>query len=613
MENRVNEIRGIVPAECWKYCPGIENPADIPSRGIMPTELTNCRLWRYGPTWLVERNPVLEGEGNAMPDECLKEIKSTRCYVMHASQIMLSLDKIICCKNFGCLRRLLRVTSYVLKFVEQCKSRARASEIVATELTAKDVAKAEIIWVKELQKELLKHKDFPTWKRQFNLFLEGEVWRCGGRLGNSEAPYNAKHPILLIKSHHLAVLIVQDAHERVMHNGVKETLTELRSKYWIIKGRQFVRRVIHKCIICRKLEGPPYALPPPPPLPDFRVTEQPPFMYTGVDFAGPLYIKTQGLITSKKVWICLFTCCVIRAVHLDIVPDLTTDSFIRCFKRFTARRGISHKMISDNGKTFKAAAKGISAVLNSSVVQGYSANTRVQWSFNLEKAPWWGGLFERLIKSTKRCLKKTIGQARITYDELVTVVTEVEMILNSRPLSYVSTEDLEEPLTPSHLLMGRRVLSLPDPVHVHPEDDDWHYVSKESLSNRARHLSMTMQHFWKRWRGEYLLQLRECHRQGVKGNSQSLKQGDIVLVHNEAHPRGLWKIAKIERLLEGADGQVRGAEIRVSSKSSNKILRRPLNRLYPLEIDCAVSVDPDDGPQKTNKEAQPSRGVEPQG
>ena len=106
-------------------------------------------------------------------------------------------------------------------------------------------------------------------------------------------------------------------------------------------------------------------------------------------------------------------------------------------------------------------------------------------------------MFERLIKSTKRCLRKTIGQARITYDELVTAVTEVEMILKSRLLSYVSTEDLEEPLTPSHLLMGRRVLSLPDSSHVRPEDDDWHSVSKESLSNRARHLSMTMQHFWK--------------------------------------------------------------------------------------------------------------------
>ena len=154
--------------------------------------------------------------------------------------------------------------------------------------------------IAELQRELLKHKDFPNWKRQFDLFFEGEMWRCRGRLGNSDIPYTAKHPILLMKSHHLALLIVQDAHERVMYNGVKETLTEIRSKYWIIKGKQFMRQVIHKCIICRKLEGLPCAVPPPPPLPNFRVTEQPPFMYTGVDFAGPLYIKIQGLVTMKK-------------------------------------------------------------------------------------------------------------------------------------------------------------------------------------------------------------------------------------------------------------------------------------------------------------------------
>ena len=158
-----------------------------------------------------------------------------------------------------------------------------------------------------------------------------------------------------------------------------------------------MRQIIHKCIICRKLEGVPCVLPPPPPLPDFRVMEQPPYMYTGADFVVPLYIKTPGLVTMKKVWICLFTCCTTRVVHLEVVPDLTADSFLRCFKHFTARRGIPHKMISDNGKTFKAVVKGISTMLSSSVVQGYSANTGVQWSFNLEKAPWWGGLFERLI------------------------------------------------------------------------------------------------------------------------------------------------------------------------------------------------------------------------
>ena len=108
-------------------------------------------------------------------------------------------------------------------------------------------------------------------------------------------------------------------------------------------------------------------------------------MYTGVDFTGPLYIKAQGLVTIKKVWICLFSCCVTMVVHLEIVPELAVDSLLRCFKRLTARRGFPHKMISDNGKTFKATAKSISTVLSSSVVQGYSANTGVQWSYNLEK------------------------------------------------------------------------------------------------------------------------------------------------------------------------------------------------------------------------------------
>jgi len=609
VENRVNEIRKIVPADFWSHCPGTENPADIPSRGIAPAELASSKLWRYGPDWLINGNPVQEEEDSLdIPEECMKEIRSTHCNFTQASQTTLDLNAIIPCKNLSDLRRLLRVTGYVLMFVKLCRLR-RASEVIETELSAVDVAEAETLWVKEMQKSLLDHKDFQNWKRQFDLFLEEGIWRCGGRISNANIPYSAKYPIVLMKSHHLAVLIAQDAHERVMHNKVKETLTEIRSRYWIIRGRQFVRQIIHKCVICRKLEGTPYALPPPPPLPDFRVTEQPPFMYTGVDFAGPLYVKTQGLVEMKKVWLSLFTCCVTRAVHLDIVPDLTAENFLRCFKRFTARRGVPLRMISDNGKTFKSAAKSISTMLRDSVVQGHSAGKGVQWSFNLEKAPWWGGLFERLIKSTKRCLKKTIGQARITYDELLTVVTEVEMILNSRPLTYVSTEDSEEPLTPSHLLMGRRILSLPDQSAACRDDDDWHGVTKELLNKQARHLSMTMQHFWKRWRGEYLLQLRECHRQGVKCKPQRLKQGEIVQLHNEKCIRGLWKLAKIERLLKGADGQVRGAVIRVaSSKSSSKTLRRPLSCLYPLEIECTAPVDPvdaksDDSPQNELKQS----------
>ncbi len=146
-----------------------------------------------------------------------------------------------------------------------------------------------------------------------------------------------------------------------------------------------------------------------PPLPSYRVEEAPPFSFTGVDFAGPLHVKCDD--GTKKVWICLFTCCVVRAVHLDLVPDLTTPAFLRCLKRFIARRGLPCKILSDNGKMFKAAAKDICAVINHPDVKRYLAGLGVKGLFNLPKAPWWGGVFERMIRLTKRCLRKILGQA----------------------------------------------------------------------------------------------------------------------------------------------------------------------------------------------------------
>ena len=146
-------------------------------------------------------------------------------------------------------------------------------------------------------------------------------------------------------------LIVMACHERIMHGGVKDTLTELKSKYWIVKGRSFVKKLLQRCVVCRRIHGKPFLFPRSPSLPGFRVQESPPFSYTGVDFAGPLYVKSG----EGKVWICLYTCCSSRAVHLEVVPDLTAEAFIRCSRRFVARRGIPRKIISDNGKTFKAA------------------------------------------------------------------------------------------------------------------------------------------------------------------------------------------------------------------------------------------------------------------
>ena len=261
-----------------------------------------------------------------------------------------------------------------------------------------------------------------------------------------------------------------------MHSGVKATLTELRSKYWIVQARNFVRRTLNECVVCRRHQGKPYLPPPAPPLPAFRVREARPFTHMGVDFAGPLYVREIVSSTPKKVWVCLYTCCVTRAVHLDIVPDMTAEAFIRCFRRFTARRGFPLRMVSDNAKTFKAAARAIAATVESSTINDYLG---IQWTFNLERAPWWGGLFEQMI----------IGNARLTYDELLTSLSEVEMTLNSRPLTYVSSEDLEEPLTPSHLMCGFRVLSLPDPSITRDQDDYSPKVSSSNLTRRLKHLN----------------------------------------------------------------------------------------------------------------------------
>eukprot|EP00731_Ephydatia_muelleri_P025283 Em0017g366a len=181
--------------------------------------------------------------------------------------------------------------------------------------------------------------------------------------------------------------------------------------------------------------------PPPPPLPDFRVQAAPPFSFIGVDHAGPLYLKNGG-----KVWICLFTCCLVRAVHLELAPDLTAGSFIRCLRRFSAGRGVPQKVVSDNSKTFRSANKVLKTLMDSPEVERHILDLRIQWTFILEK----GGFYKRLIQSMKRCLRKAIGKARMDYDELVTVLVEVEATLNSRPISYLSSEDTGKPLTPSH-------------------------------------------------------------------------------------------------------------------------------------------------------------------
>ena len=590
VNNRVREIRSRVKPSYWRHCPGSSNPADLPSRGLSCLELSVSRLWRLGPEWLLagfEPGPQSEVTGAAVPKECVLELKATQSHALVATDASVGIESLLEPTVFSTLPKLLGTTAMVLRAARIFKCRKREAHRVVEEHK-----QAEILWVKSAQRSFATNKNLT---KQFNLFKdEHGVLRCGGRLANAEVPFETKYPILIPRSHYLSTLIVKQAHERVLHDGVKETLTEVRSKFWIPSGRSFTRKIIHACVTCRKFEGLPFKTPQPPPLPKCRVKEAPAFSFTGVDFAGPLLIRATLASPSTKVWISLFTCYVTRAVHLDVVPDQSTLTFIRCLKRFVARRGLPSQFISDNGKTFKAAAKYLDAVFKDGALQTHLQGLGVDWKFNVERAPWWGGAYERMVRSTKRCLKKLIGRSHISLDELTTALAEIEAVLNSRLLSYISSEDLDEPVTPSHLIVGRRLLSLPDNLdYLCDLDDEEFTLDKNQVTSRVRHLNNLLNHFWKRWRTEYLSCLREVHSQlsrKTQGDSSVIAVGDVVIVKDEQLPRGHWKLGVVQKVLTGRDGLTRAAVVKVAgSNRQQPTLKRPIQLLYPLEIRSDVS------------------------
>ena len=373
-------------------------------------------------------------------------------------------------------------------------------------------------------------------------------------------------------------------------------------------------RTIRQCVICRKCSGAPYKAPDPPPLPKLRVQQSDPFTTTGVDFTGALYVR--GIEGENKVYICLFTCAVTRAVHLEVVTDLTEQSFIQAFRRFVNRKSLPHTMISDNASTYLAAADELKNLFQSTSLKETLGRQGVEWKFIPKRAPWFGGFWERLIGLTKNALKKVLGRSFVSLTSLQTITTEIEAFLNNRPLTYVSSEsDDPNPLTPAHLLYGRTIITLPRISVEEGEIDDPDYgnTSRPELTRRLKLQSQLLKHFWSRWRHDYLTSLREFHK--VTGNnSQQVSVGDVVVVHSEG-PRLSWRLAVVKQLIKGNDGMIRAAHIRTSSGETS----RPITKLYPLEISAKeqqalttekiarCSTDPKSRPRSTRGAANRAR------
>lgn len=316
--------------------------------------------------------------------------------------------------------------------------------------------------------------------KQINPWLdEDDLLRVGGRLTKSELQFNVKHPLLLPQHSKFTEFVIMDEHRKNMHSGVEATLAAVRLRYWPIKARGTIKRLLRGCVICFKarpwvseqLMGD---------LPAQRITLSRPFSNTGIDFCGPIFIRSGLRRNSTKVkcYVAVFVCMATKAIHLEVVSDMSTDAFLNAFKRFIARRGKPSDVFTDNGTNFFGANRELTELRTlfeqenrHKIIDSTSAD-KIKWHFIPPRAPHFGGLWEASVKSFKRHFYKVAANAALTFEEAVTFVSQVEAILNSRPLTPLSSDpnDLSY-LTASHFLIGEALTSYPEPDIIGLQDN----------------------------------------------------------------------------------------------------------------------------------------------
>ncbi|UYV73041.1 hypothetical protein LAZ67_10001650 [Cordylochernes scorpioides] len=339
-----------------------------------------------------------------------------------------------------------------------------------------------------------------------------------------------------------------------------------------ISGRSLVKKIIHQCMVCfrakrqvtKQIMGD---------LPMHRIVKSNPFNKTGIDFAGPFLMKANIKRSKVKSYVALFVCFCTKAIHIEIVSDLSSAAFLAALKRFISRRGKPSDIFSDNGTNFRGANNILREqfdILKSSTIQKFISNERINWHFIPPSAPNFGGIWEAGIKSFKfhllRCLKSQI----LTYEELSTMTTQIEACLNSRPICPPSSDsDDFNPLTPGHFLIGRPLTALPE-----SNDDDVpiNYLDRWSLNKKIKNV------FWKRWNREYLNNLQQ--RLKWQKSSPNIKEGDLILLKDTISPPAMyWSLGRITKVFPGADGKVRVVEVKTKHQEH---LTRTVSKIVPL-------------------------------
>ena len=321
---------------------------------------------------------------------------------------------------------------------------------------------------------------------------------------------------------------------------------------------------------------------------------------TGVDMAGPIYYKIKPSSTQKgkrthceieNYYFILFTCFHTRAVHIAITKNQSAEEFQRVLKEFIVRRDQPSCIMSDNGGNFVSTAQWIKTLKRDDNLHNFLAHQGIEWKFNMSKAPWWGGLWERLIGLTKRALSKATGRALLTMDELKDTMLDVESFMNNRPLAYLG-EEIEQPvLTPNILLKGPETQS----QFVTPDLDNIHYEEENKVvTKRLQYLETIRSVLKKRWQNEYLKALQERHQRNL-GSSQPIPTPNSVVMYSDENVvKPKWTLGRVLNHIVGKDGVIRGLVIK-SVKGYE--IQRPLQLIIPFEIPTESADSQTDSPK----------------
>lgn len=583
VSNRVGEIQRLTSFGQWNHVVTEDNPADLISRGCSADYLIQSEIWWKGPEWL-SRKLVKEVSSDVNIDEFSSDELERKNSIV--SMVAAEDDTFEILNKYSSFTKLRRVIAYCLRWRNIVQSKTKS---VAKELSVEELTNAEIVLVKLSQKmsfksevkDLLKNGQVNKNSKLISLapFLdEKQVIRVGGRLHHSSLSEDQKHPIVLSGACNLSKLMFQHIHNSHLHAGPQALLNAVREKFWPIGGKNLARQTVFRCIRCFKTK-PKSISHIMGSLPEARV--QPtlrPFVNTGIDYCGPILISRGGRSQVKvKSYVALFVCFTTKAVHLELVSDLTSNAFIAALRRFIGRRGKCLNLYSDNATNFVGANRELQELRDLFISQQFQSDVtnslssqNISWHFIPPRSPHFGGLWESGVKAAKHHLKRIMGSTTLTFEELNTVLVQIEAVLNSRPLTSLSNDpnDLRV-LTPGHFIIGDSMMSTPEP--------DLSSIQLNKLS-RWQTIQRLYQDFWVRWSKEYLPELQE--RTKWKVNQSNIKVGTLVLIKEDNLPPLKWSVGRVSEVHTGADNVVRV----VTLKTSSGTFKRAVQKVCPFPV-----------------------------